>query len=174
METPEGTSAVTSADSYTYQPAPVVTGLTPSHGPEGGGTQVLVDGALRRGHRVDFGSGPSTAFTVDDDRQVTATAPAGTGTVDVTVTTPEGTSSTTGYDRFTYVPVPTVTGVVPGVGSTGGYSSVTVTGTGFTDVSGDFYETGVYFGSAKSLITSIVSPTELTATAPAGPPGRST
>ena len=40
---------------------------------------------------------------------ITATSPAGTGTVDVTVTTPGGTSATSPADQFTYTAAPAVT-----------------------------------------------------------------
>ena len=49
-----------------------------------------------------FGTAAASAFTVDSDGQITATSPAGTGTVDVTVTTPYGTSATGSTDKFSY------------------------------------------------------------------------
>ena len=56
---------------------------------------------------VDFGTTPATNFTVVSDTTITADSPAGTGTVDVTVTTPAGTSATSAADQFTYTwPVP--------------------------------------------------------------------
>ena len=67
---------------------------------------------------------------------ITATAPAGSpGAVDVTVTTTGGTSNTTSFDQYTYVPAPTVTGLSPTAGPTAGGTSVTITGTSFTGVS---------------------------------------
>ena len=49
------------------------------------------------------------------------------------VTTPGGTTADTASDNYTYnaVPVPTVTGVSPTSGSTGGATSVIITGTNF-------------------------------------------
>jgi uncharacterized membrane protein len=41
-------------------------------------------------------------MTVDSDTQITAISPAGTGTVDITVTTPAGTSAVSQDDQFTY------------------------------------------------------------------------
>jgi hypothetical protein len=41
-------------------------------------------------------------MTVNSDSQITATSPAGTGTVDVTVVVPGGTSATSAADQFTY------------------------------------------------------------------------
>ena len=40
-----------------------------------------------------------------NDTTITADSPAGTGTVDVTVTTPAGTSATSPADQFTYTVV---------------------------------------------------------------------
>ncbi len=44
-----------------------------------------------------------------NDTTITADSPAGTGTVDVTVTTPSGTSPTSAADQFTYIVAPAVT-----------------------------------------------------------------
>lgn len=51
---------------------------------------------------VKFGSTAATSYAVDSDSQVKAVSPAGTGTVNVTVTTPHGTSVTVAADQFTY------------------------------------------------------------------------
>ncbi len=51
---------------------------------------------------VAFGATPATSFTVNNATTITATAPAGSGTVDVRVTTPGGTSATSANDQFTY------------------------------------------------------------------------
>ena len=53
---------------------------------------------------MNFGVTAATSFTVNSATQITSTAPAGTGTADVTVTTAGGTSSTTVVDRFSYGP----------------------------------------------------------------------
>ncbi|MFR9754146.1 IPT/TIG domain-containing protein, partial [Nocardia sp. 004] len=71
----------------------------------------------------------AVSFTVVSDTQITATVPAGTGTVGVTVTTPGGTSNPVSY---TYLGTPTLVSVVPGSGPEVGGNSVTLTGTGFT------------------------------------------
>ena len=104
VTTPSGTSASSRADLYTYIPAPTVTGVSPASGPESGGTTVTITGSdLSAATDVDFGSTPATSFNVDRATQITATAPAGSGTVDITVTTPSGTSATSNADRYTYV-----------------------------------------------------------------------
>jgi hypothetical protein len=78
-----------------------VTGLSPAKGSKG--TQVTVTGTGFSGATtVDFGSTAGTSLTVSSATSLTVRAPAGSGTVDVTVTTPGGTSAATASDRFTY------------------------------------------------------------------------
>ncbi|OAN63896.1 hypothetical protein A7X12_19030 [Sphingomonas sp. TDK1] len=55
---------------------------------------------------VSFGAAPAPGYTVNSTTQITATSPAGTGTVDVRVTTAGGTSATSAADQFTYVAAP--------------------------------------------------------------------
>jgi len=95
--TPGGTS---NATAYTYLAAPVLSTLTPTQGPAGGGTTVTLTGAsLTAAASVLFGTAPA-AFTVVSDSQLTATVPPGApGTVDVTVVSPGGTSSASPYAR---------------------------------------------------------------------------
>ena len=82
---------------------PAITAVSPSTGPAGGGTSVTITGTGFTGATfVGFGSNEATTFHVDSDTQITATAPAGLGTVDVTVAGPGGTSTTGAADRFTY------------------------------------------------------------------------
>src|SRR5262249_58045177 len=81
---------------------------------------------------VRFGSNAAGSFIVNSTTQITATSPAGIGTVDVTVTTAGGTSAISSGDRFTYVSAPTVTNVNPNTGPTSGGTSVTITGTNFS------------------------------------------
>jgi hypothetical protein len=89
------------------QEPPTVTGVNPTEGPLGGGNSVTITGTNLNGTSVvDFGSNPATSVTVESPTTVVATAPAGTGTVDVTVTTPGGTSTTSPADRYTYVAAP--------------------------------------------------------------------
>ncbi|MGI8801347.1 MAG: IPT/TIG domain-containing protein [Solirubrobacteraceae bacterium] len=143
--------------------APTVTGLSPSSGPEAGGTPVTITGTGFTGATaVGFGSAPATAFTVDSPTQITATAPPGSGTVDVTVTTPGGKSPTAPADLYAYIPRPTVTGLHPPSGPESGGTAVTITGTGFTGA------TAVDFGSATATVFTVDSPTQITAAAPPG------
>ncbi len=84
---------------------PSVTNISPSSGFADGGTSVTITGTgLNNTTAVKFGAPDATGFTVNSDTQVTATSPAGVigQTVDITVTTPGGTSAVSSADQFTY------------------------------------------------------------------------
>jgi IPT/TIG domain/FG-GAP-like repeat len=83
--------------------APVITAVTPSRGPDWGGTRVTITGAnLADTTGVKFGSANGSSVQVISSTRVTVTSPAGTGTVDVRIVTPYGQSAITTADRFTY------------------------------------------------------------------------
>jgi hypothetical protein len=111
VRTPSGTSPVVAADRYTYAPVPDVTAINPTHGPATGGTAVIITGtAFTNVTSVNFGALAATRFTVNSATQITATAPAQpAGPVDVTVTTPSGTSAVVAAGRYTYDLVATTT-----------------------------------------------------------------
>ncbi|HEY7245191.1 MAG TPA: Ig-like domain-containing protein [Xanthobacteraceae bacterium] len=89
--------------------APAVTNVSPSSGLEVGGAGVTITGTSFTGATaVKFGSANATSFVLKSATSITAISTPGTGTVDVTVTTPNGTSATTAADRFTYV-IPSTT-----------------------------------------------------------------
>jgi IPT/TIG domain/Regulator of chromosome condensation (RCC1) repeat len=107
--TPEGETPVREADRYTYQDS-TVTAVSPSGGPQSGGTRVTITGTKLQGAgAVNFGAVPATEVEVLSESEIQATSPAGHGTVDVEVTTPEGTSHATDADHFSYVSPPEVT-----------------------------------------------------------------
>ena len=82
----------------------MVTGISPTSGTAAGGDQVTITGIGFTGAiDVSFGPTSAAALNVDSDTQITAITPAGTGTVDVIVTTPAGTSATAPADQFTYM-----------------------------------------------------------------------
>jgi hypothetical protein len=104
-----------------YQP-PTVSALSSSTDTASGGTVISIIGSNFTGATsVSFGSVPASSFTVLADGEITVTVPAQvtTGTVHVTVTTPDGTSATTSADLFTYSPANTVTWVGGSSGSWG-------------------------------------------------------
>ncbi|WBP91292.1 beta strand repeat-containing protein [Kitasatospora cathayae] len=151
VATPLGTS---NGVTYTYGTVPVITSLTPTSGTAG--TSVVINGSGFTGtSSVHFGTA-SAAFTVLSDGQIQATAPAGTGTVQVTVTTPAGTSNGV---AFTYTVLPVITSLTPTSGTAG--TSVVINGSGFTGTS------SVHFGTASAAFT-VLSDGQIQATAPAG------
>lgn len=92
-------------DDLGIAPRPAVSGVSPVGG--AGGSTVVITGSgfaaagYPAGTVVRFGAATAAA-TVDSDTQITATVPAGVGTVDITVTTAGGTSATGSATQFTY------------------------------------------------------------------------
>jgi hypothetical protein len=90
---------------YQVAPSPVIPfiyNVSPSTGPQAGGTTVTITGANFNGvTTVKFG-GTSASFSINNPQQITATAPAYsfTGLVDVTVISTFGTA--TSHGAFTY------------------------------------------------------------------------
>ena len=166
VTTASGTSNTSAADQFTYTtsppPAPAVTAVSPASGPAAGGTAVTVTGTSLTGGSVAFGTAAATGASCTAT-SCTATSPAGSGTVNVTVTTAGGISATSSADQFTYTtppPAPAVTAVSPASGPAAGGTAVTVTGTSLTGGS-------VAFGTAAATGASCTA-TSCTATSPAG------
>ncbi|MFF3765818.1 IPT/TIG domain-containing protein, partial [Streptomyces sp. NPDC001922] len=157
--TPSGTS---NGLGYTYTPAPTLTSLVPASGPAAGGTTVTLTGTnLTGATQVKFGS-TNAPFTVLSPTQINATAPPGTGTVQVTVVTPDGTSNGLGY---TYVTAPVIGSVTPLQGPTPGGNTVVLTGSGLAGA------TAVKFGNVPAASFTVVSGTQINAVAPPGAAG---
>ena len=150
---------------------PAVSGISPSSGPAAGGTPVTISGTdFTSQATVHFGPNAATDVAVASSTQLSATAPAGSGTVDVTVTTAAGQSAISAADHFTYttvsVPsqetVPAVSGISPSSGPAAGGTPVTISGADFTSPA------TVHFGPNAATNVAVASSTQLTATAPAG------
>lgn len=84
--------------------APTITSISPATGPADSGTEVTITGTGFDGATsVLFGGAPADSFIVDSSTQIRALTPfASPGTVDVSVTTPAGTSENTSADNFTF------------------------------------------------------------------------
>jgi hypothetical protein len=162
VTTPGGTSATGLIDHFTYFPPPVVSSVSPAIGPSAGGTQVTIAGSNFLDLSVCRFGAAAAQLTSFSDTQFTVVSPVGQGTVDVTVTTPGGTSATSAADHFTYAPPPTVSSINPTAGPVLGGTTVTVNGAGFTGV------TAVSFGSSPATSFNFVSDQQLTAVSPAG------
>ena len=141
---------------------PTVTSVAPSSGGAHDVVTITGTGFEPRNTVVYFGGRQAPHIDVVSGTEVTCWSPVRTGTVDVTVKTPVGTSAVNAADRFTYVP-PTVTSVVPSAG--GNRAFVTVTGTSF--ISGDT----VRFGGKLAPHVDVVSATEITVDSPFGTAG---
>jgi FtsP/CotA-like multicopper oxidase with cupredoxin domain len=158
-----GTSTVNPGDQFTYTGGPTIQSVNPRIGADTGGTKVTIDGTdFLTATAVDFG-GVSVPFTVDSNIAISAVSPGpeADGTVDVTVSGPDGTTPIDPADHFTYASrVPIVSSIEPQSGPAG--TSVTITGSRFTKKG-----TTVTFGGATATFA-FVNSRSLTATAPAG------
>ena len=100
--TPGGTSAIVSSDLFTY--GPVITSLSRTTGPVGGGTKVTITGnGFTTVKHVKFGTTTGTSYTVKSATQIVATSPAhAAGTAAISVTTTAGTTPTSSTDLYRY------------------------------------------------------------------------
>ena len=164
VATAAGTSATSPADQFLYEPAPTVTNVTPQAGLPAGGTSVTLTGTTFTGATtVKFGTIAGVITNVTATSITVTSPPEAAGTFDVTVTTPAATSATSGADRFSFAPVPTVTTVLPVAGLPGGSTSVTITGSGF--IVG--VPTTVMFGPTAGTGALVLSTTSMTVNDPA-------
>jgi hypothetical protein len=115
VTTAGGTSNASGSDQFTYRAAPGVASVTPSRGSISGGDTITITGAGFTGATAvtftpihvfwwAYGPTPAASFTVNSDTKITAVTPPGTYTVDVTVTTPGGTSGANSSDQYMYGP----------------------------------------------------------------------
>jgi hypothetical protein len=156
-----GTAGGTDRTFATPPNPPVIALVSPGAGPVAGGTTVSITGVnLAEAANVKFGASNAASFTVVSPTSLTAVSPAGTGTVDVVVSTPGGPSSATSADRFSYVPLPTVTGLTPVRGPIAGGTTVTITGSNLSGA------TSVKFGLSSAASFIVNSATSITAVAP--------
>ena len=163
VTTPGGTSAIVAAHHYTYDVKPTGWNSNPAAGPTAGGNTVTINGTgFVSGAGVKFGAAASATVTFVSATQLKAVAPAhAVGTVDVTVTTPGGTSAIVAADHYTYDVKPTVSSLNPVAGAIAGGNTLTINGTGFV------LGAGVKFGATASATVTFVSVTQLKAVAPA-------
>ena len=170
VRTPGGTTASTTADTYTYRPAPEVTELSTTTGPLAGGNTITLKGVGFTGTTsIQVGTTTTSDFTVTQPRRIKLTLPPSPtsqeDTVHIRVTGPRGTSPTTPADTYIYRAAPTITDLSTHTGpTTGGSGDITITGTGFTGAT-----RVVFAGTPAPHI--IDSPTQISATTPPRPEG---
>ena len=164
VTTGSGTSNAVSFTVLAAGTPPTLTLLSPSRGPQGKGTNVTLTG-------TNFVTGQSTLnvtgasvvasnVIVVSSTKITATltpAANATGTAQVSVTTPGGTSGAQSFDIYLR---PTLTGISPMSGARGANVSVTLTGTNFRIPQ----DLGISGGGVKIVNIVIVNSTTLTVT----------
>jgi hypothetical protein len=160
--TRHGTSAIRTADRFTYVARPTITGVSPTAGAIAGSTEVTIAGHnFVRVTSVKFGTAKARPVTVTSSRKLTVTAPAhAAGTVQISVRTKYGTSASVTADQYTYIGPPSVTTLVPASGGVAGGARVTLTGANFVKI------TRVAFGSTVATALTVTSSRKLTVTAP--------
>ena len=85
---------------------PTLTSMSPTSGPQEGGTQVTISGTRLYAPVITFGGQTATIDSLSGDGTsvVCTTPPGSVGTVDVTITTPGGSHTESG--RYMYEPPP--------------------------------------------------------------------
>ena len=162
--TARGTSAITTADRFTYvAKSAVIANVTPGSGPLTGMTVVTITGVGFSGAtNVSFGNLKAASFTVNSATSITAITPASgsPSAVNVTVTTPYGPSAANSSAVFTYYVIPAVTGMSARLGPLTGGTSTLIVGNGFSGA------TAVMFGSVKAASFRVNSANTITAISP--------
>lgn len=167
VSTPAGTSRPFPENEYSY--GPVVSGVSPDYGSPKGGTSVTISGVnLLGATSVDFGGKPAASFEVTSPGTIVAVTPNSGGyggRLDVTVTTPGGTSPTGQADGFTYPWPPELKGVSVRKGPSTGGTIVVIAGGPFVGVE------KVEFGGVPASSFEVLSESSISAVSPAHVPG---
>jgi hypothetical protein len=145
---PEGTSDDSSeASSYTYN-KPVITSVSPDHGPAAGGNTVTITGsgfaALTGSSAVGFNGINAWSYKIISDTQLTAVVPAGTKGDKVPVVVDGQDPSVEIWYTYDY---PCIFSITPELGPVAGGNTIYINGVGFSDAM------KVYFGSESEATT---------------------
>ena len=131
-----GSGTANSATNFVVTTPPVVNAFNPTSG--GAGSTVVITGTDFNGATsVSFNGNVATTFTVNSNTQITVVVPAAASTGQISVTTPQGTGTSTG--SFT------VFGdliVNSGQAVSGTYNNIIVTNTGFASLIGNLTALG--------------------------------
>ncbi|WP_314175691.1 IPT/TIG domain-containing protein [Streptomyces winkii] len=165
---------------FFYVAVPECTGLSSTTGPEADAPNTTITGSgLAAATAVAFGGNAGTVVSHNGDSGLTVTPPDNpvTGapvTVDVTITSPGGTSAPNGAaSQYTYYDTPTVSDVSPATG-TAGEEGVLVTGTNLYDVTGVTFTDPTTTTDYPVTDFAGLSDTEVLVTAPATLPAATT
>ena len=152
VTTPNGTGSLAG---FVFN-GPIITSFTPGNGLTG--TVVVITGVNFNGvTSVKFGGTPASSFIIDSSTRITATVGAGSSGA-VTVTTPNGTASLTGF----VFGLPIISSFTPVSGPIG--TVVTISGQHFDTAASNNI---VFFGAVQAHVSSATS-TQLLVRVPAG------
>ena len=159
--------AGTLTDGFTYlDDPPSVAGIDPDSGPESVPTAVTITGdGFQSGLSVNLGGSNCQNIVVVDSGTIDCDVPPGTaGTVDITVTNPDGQSDTL-PDAFTWIAAPVIDAVNPDSGPVSGGTAIVI--------DGDHFAAGasVDIGGEPCLDTVVAEPGEISCTTPPGTAG---
>ena len=160
-------STLEAAFTYVALGPPAITGLSPTSGPVDGGTVVSITGEnLRPETQVYFGGQLALLMNYGGPTGVAVSAPAGTGTVDVTIKTP-GFDDSTLDAAFTYTALgpPMLSSLSPGSGPVEGGTVVSIAGLNLRP------ESEIFFGAQKAPLLTYGGPAGIAVTAPPGAAG---
>lgn len=152
-------------DAFTYgEPAPAITAISPTAGPLAGGNTITITGTALTGSTVTVGGQACTGVTVaPDGLSLTCTVPGPhvAGAVDVVVTSPAGSGTST--NGYTYAAAPSGVTLSPTNGPLTGGGTLEITGTDIATA------TAVTIGGATCAnVAWNVGTSKLTCTIPAG------
>ncbi|MBL8783309.1 MAG: IPT/TIG domain-containing protein [Deltaproteobacteria bacterium] len=168
VSTQDGIGRLKNGYTYVGDPLPTsaalrIDAVTPSHGPQNGGTAIAISGqGFKNGAVVRVGAMPATAVQVDGDGKITARTSAGSpGPATVRVIQ---SGSVAEAKAYTYDGPPAVWAVDPPTGSVAGNTRVLVRGNGF--VLGGQYQ--VWFGAKTAPSVTVLEDGLLEVRTPAG------
>jgi IPT/TIG domain-containing protein/FG-GAP repeat protein/VCBS repeat protein len=167
-----GTATLPSA--FVYGQALSISQLLPASGSSQGGTQVTIQGSgFLSGpagpSTVLFGAQPATGVSVVDDATLLCTAPAGTPLTQVAIQITNANGTVTIPAAYRYHARPTLTSLSPNHGHGGGFTPVTLTGTGFQNDDAGFGL--VVVGGVAASDVDVLSDTLLSCVVQPGTPG---
>jgi hypothetical protein len=153
------TQTGTGTSIFTYQAAPVITGVLPVSGFATGLTTVTITGSgFYSGATASFGGSACTNIVVVSATSITCTTSAhAAGIVNIVITNPD-TQTGTGTSAYTYRAAPTITSVAANAGALAGGTAVTITGTAF------YTGATITIGGVACTIPVVVSTTSITCT----------
>jgi len=167
---PDG-QEVTVPEGFTYNPAPVISEVSPSMGSLEGGTEITIIGTgfLSRVKVFIDGSEASSVRILFPTKIMAKTPPSTPGIKDIEVINRDGQEATL-ENAFTYNPLPQISRIIPDNGRLAGGTKITIQGSSFLpDAKVLIHIDGNAFVLASSI--QVMSPNIITAVTPSGEPG---